>query len=507
MNKLIDRGTRVLYCLFLGLILILLMFFSGMEHACQRTFLLPDYALMLGGLLVLAAGAYLPLPAAQGRRYGWWVLGMCLLLFAVQLLVATQTYFWPGWDADTVLINANTLAFGDTWDLSYGYYATYPNNLLITVLEKWLLQLAAWLGIGEPQRLLVLAAVNCAINSLSCALVYRTLCIMARPRTALLGFGLSVALFGLSPWTLVPYTDSLALVFPILMLWNVLRPAATRAGKAGKWALLGILAGVGYAIKPQTLIVAIAVGLVALGQCFGKGQYKRLPALLLSAALVVTCFVGVRLGLNQLYVGEGFELEPDERFGVSHYLMMGLNETTNGVWSPEDVALSAECNGADERTRTNLTQSAQRLADMGVGGYARHLAKKTLVNYDDGTFAWGMEGVFFKESYDAPDTTLAPLLRGLTYPDGAGFALRSTLAQAVWLLVLMLCFCAGLGAGERGRCVLLLSLVGLMLFEALFEARARYLYHFAPLFCVAAALGLQNLRRLARRPLRRPDGQ
>ena len=41
--------------------------------------------------------------------------------------------------------------------------------------------------------------------------------------------------------------------------------------------------------------------------------------------------------------------------------------------------------------------------------------------------------------------------------------------------------------------VLLLSLIGLIVFETIFEARARYLYIYVPVFCIAAVMGLDKL--------------
>lgn len=42
----------------------------------------------------------------------------------------------------------------------------------------------------------------------------------------------------------------------------------------------------------------------------------------------------------------------------------------------------------------------------------------------------------------------------------------------------------------------MLAVIGLTAFELLFEARARYLYTYVPVYCVLAALGMQEIRRL-----------
>ena len=42
--------------------------------------------------------------------------------------------------------------------------------------------------------------------------------------------------------------------------------------------------------------------------------------------------------------------------------------------------------------------------------------------------------------------------------------------------------------------VLMMSLVGLTIFEMLFEARARYLYIYAPIFITLSIIGLKNIK-------------
>ena len=67
--------------------------------------------------------------------------------------------------------------------------------------------------------------------------------------------------------------------------------------------------------------------------------------------------------------------------------------------------------------------------------------------------------------------------------------------------VLALCAAASLGRRDERVAVLMLALIALTLFETLFEARARYLFIFAPLYITLAVCGVQALadRRTARK--------
>ena len=119
-----------------------------------------------------------------------------------------------------------------------------------------------------------------------------------------------------------------------------------------------------------------------------------------------------------------------------------------------------------------------------------------LIAYSDGTFAWGMEGVFFYQLYDCPNNAAAPFMRSLFYRNGDNYMVFVTLEQFVWILVLLLCMCSSFSMvkGKRNELLLLmLSLIGLTIYLLLFEVRARYLYTYVPIFCILAASGKQQI--------------
>lgn len=91
----------------------------------------------------------------------------------------------------------------------------------------------------------------------------------------------------------------------------------------------------------------------------------------------------------------GYELDREQNFTVTHFLMMGLSDERNGVYDQNDVEYSASFTDRAARQEANRTVIKERIQEYGVGGMVEHLAKKTLTNYNDGTFAWGGEGDFF----------------------------------------------------------------------------------------------------------------
>ena len=70
----------------------------------------------------------------------------------------------------------------------------------------------------------------------------------------------------------------------------------------------------------------------------------------------------------------------------------------------------------------------------------------------------------------------------------------------MWLLVLLGCALAFIFRKKKEpqsplEIVMILSLVGLTIFEWIFESRARYLYCYIPLYIFLACLGLERMIR------------
>ena len=84
-------------------------------------------------------------------------------------------------------------------------------------------------------------------------------------------------------------------------------------------------------------------------------------------------------------------------------------------------------------------------------------------------------------------------LRNYFYKDWKYNYIFKELMQIIWLLVLSLAFLSGIKDKENKNTIIYLSLIGITLFLLIFEARARYLYCYAPLFVLAALIGLNNI--------------
>lgn len=508
----LEKCIAWLFAAIMGLLLVLVLFFQNMRYLCKRNFLLPNIALVCMVLvlwvLFTAAGRWV-----SRRRvvHSFWdakkldraVAWASVCLFLAQLYIVFNIFFLTAWDPGTVWRTALSFVEENPWPWGVSYFSRYPNNLLLLLTETTLLKLHYKVGfLPEPYTAMCCIWLDCAAISLACYLTYRELCLFTRRRYALAGFLLCAILAGFSPWMCVFYSDSLGILFPILTLYLYSKPRKTRPGAAYGKAAAVVVGCIGYFLKPQCLIPVIGILCVELIRLLQEKRIQRAGsfALLLLLAVVTIKLTGGLLVWG--YESNGVSLDSEEAIGASHFLMMGLNEETDGIYSEEDMQYSASFVTAKERRQANLSVAAARLRQMGPVGLAQHFAKKLLIGYNDGTFFWGGDGNFFPNADFNANNWMAPRLKALFYPEGhksppAGqkYPYLALAEQTAWISVLLFTGCFGLASLKKsavpGLSVLKLTVVGAVLFMMLFETRARYAFLNVPIFCVLAALGME----------------
>lgn len=470
-----------------------------------RAFLLPRPALMaLGALgLSLLTALFLrfprsrrphsrrPLSRRAARGLG---LAALLALFACQALFAYHAYFIPGLDPGTLLSSAYAAAGGDG-TVDQFYFNLYPNNILL--LRAFTLVFRAFRRLTGGARLdrctLILILLQYALFSAVLLLTHRlALRLSGSRRFALAAAAVCAAFVGFSPWLLIPYSDAVALLFPVLIL-TLYQAALAGERPALCWCAMGAAALVGYLVKPQASIPFIAVCALELVRRLMARDLKRFFAtgVLLIAAFALT-------GPLERALMHGSGVVRRENWGVTplHYAVMGLNEESGGGYSVEDLTRTLSETDPARLRSIQLDVLRTRLTEMGPSGLAAHLVKKTRLNFSDGTFAWNPSWIL-GEPVEDKDAVLSPFLKDLL---GFGAARRHgalcACLEAVWLALLLGSLCApfvlrGAGRSSGVFCALLLSLIGLALFETVFEASARYLFAFAPLYVLCGLSGIR----------------
>lgn len=513
MSRWIKSGIALLFSVMMLCILVLIIgCFDQIAFASKREFLIGQGMMLCIGLSAAALGmaavhGLSRIEAARRLEPAARIL-VWPMLFVLQLVLCYFSYFLTGWDAGMMLEYARWVGVYGATTVNDLYYSMYPNNVLITMIFGGIMRVFAWVTGGEPgleRCALAVIAVQCLLNTLTGAMCWDIMRRWTRSRAIAWMTALVYAAFvGLSPWLMIPYTDSTALFLPVLILWlYVLKE------RLGMWAFagIGLLAGFGYRLKPQAVIVVIALVMVeaAYGLCARhiKRMMVQLGVLLLAMLVMIGPFFDAVVRLS------GFDLDEEMNVGALHYVMMGLNEASNGGFYAGDEKITISVPTRAERKAIQLAEIESRLQRYGLSGMAAHLAKKTLTNYADGTFAWAIEGQFVNQEIEDKDSLISPLLKRLVYPDEHGQVLvLGTYAQCIWLALLLGALMGSLTL-LAGKCdesplflTMMLAIIGLTAFELLFEARARYLFIYAPVYVMLGVNGLWSGFDMLRRRLR-----
>jgi len=459
---------------------------------------------LIGGLVLGLMGFGVSrLPKTAGAK-GHKLLILCtLLLLAYQLIYSYLTWFVTGWDSYVVIGNANFILDGNTALLDQTYYSHYPNNIFLTWLYTLLLGLGRLVGVGN----FILIAFQCLLSALTGALAFLVSEKLTGSTPAAWWTWAVYALFmGTSPWVMIPYSDATGLIFPLLALW-LYQQEWTDRRELLRWALMGAVTLVGFKLKPQLAIPAIALWLVEGANIFQTGETRQRAALFGKrlAAFALTFLLGMGLVEGAILPSTHIQPDREQTLGPAHFLMMGLREESSGGFYAEDVLYSFSIPTAKERTRENLRIAGERIKAYGPKGLIRHLSRKTALNYADGTFSWGVEGQFFLDLQEEDrDPVLSPFFKSLFYPGGSRRTGDTVFRQTLWLGLLLGCFGFLTGLTEKDKLsrpaqAALLAVLGLTLFELLFEARARYLYAYGGVFTVLGTAGWYRLASCFRR--------
>ena len=501
---------KIIYAIIFSIIITILLLSDDILYFCKKEFILSNGAIFCIVLMILLGCVsfyYCVKTNNQLLKNGSAVnidkvvLVGTVILFFGQSYVFYNAFSLSGWDTGLVRLFVDTTMTGGDMTSINDYFSTYPNNLLISYLYLFTLKINSAIGIFNGiYSYMCIVILNCIINSLSCWLSYKTAKIFISPIFALVAYILCIFSVGISGWSVVCYSDSLALFLPILSIYLYCRQYKNKKMQTFGFISSVFLSAIGYFIKPQCLFVVIAIVILEVWKLLINFSFKKLFRPIVLCLVVVLTFSFINIGLEHLNKKYNVQIDEEKTFGISHFLMMGANEETNGVYALEDVVFSSTFDSAEKRKEANINVFKERVVSM-KGGLITHLIKKMLTTFNDGTFAWGGEGTFFLETPDNINNKMAPFLKSI-YHFGDRSSYFATFQHLVWFFILLssllTVFSKKKNYDQSKLSLFWIVLLGFVLYEMLFEARARYIYIFVPLFCTLASIGVRNISVLAR---------
>ncbi|MBP3043167.1 hypothetical protein KKR91_09150 [Arthrobacter jiangjiafuii] len=463
-------------------------------------------------VLALMAGLYLGLRKAAQFLVRHRVLAglgaaaVWVLLFALQVRLAYAVRLPADWDAYAVYSSAAGLAQGTQTEIDPGYFSLNTNNILITLLLSAYFRLAVFLGVADLE--MAAAVLNAVVLFTGIALTYAAARILGGRTLAAFTLLPSTVFVLLSPWLGVVYSDTVGLVFPVLILFLLLAAGRARslAVRIPLWVLAGGAGAVGYGIKPTVLICLVAAALTAACSPALRRRRPGAMAVVLGFAVVAgSFFAGHRLitVFEQQTPVISFNVEDNPAaMPPTHFLKVGAQSFAGphglyyGCYNEADYLGTVTVADPEEKFRQGLDAYQERVAAMGPGGYLSFLNHKLLWVTGDGSFfSWG-EGRLTGNNFVSADPG-DRVIQDFFGNNRPGFPWLLSLWQGTWFLVLALVAVPlVLRSPNLMRpevTALRIALLGLLLFLLLSEGRARFLYLYVPYFILLASLSFQTI--------------
>ena len=477
------RILFILYALLLGMTV-----FGGI--AADLRYAANPLALLLPVILFvftcLFFGAFLQKYAVQKSLCFHGIAGAaCVLLFACNVAAGLQLRYAPLFDLEAIYQGA--IAWAETGSFtnavfesaSQEYFYMFPNNLGGMTLLFVFFKFAALFRITD------FFAVAVCCNSL---LIACTVNITAQIARRLYGnaAGLLVLFFVLmSPpfyfMGAVFYTDTLAMLFPVLAFYLYLRAheSDTYARRTVRGALCGLCLAMGAFIKFTVLIAGIAM-LIHAVCTLRKHTWKQTAVELASAILCIALLFAVRDAY--FYSRHMNRADADrQQIPLSHWVMMGLGES--GGYSPDDYAYTRSFATLQERDTAARAEIRRRIGDHGGRGLVSLFYTKGKIAFGDGTYELNTY-LDDRPVYDAP-------LHALLLPGGAYYPLYEQACTAAFFGVQLLALAGAVRTvcakrADFAHLVPHLCVLGVLLFLCMWEISGRYVLHFLPVLLLCA---------------------
>lgn len=507
-----DLFIRKITAIFLTLISMLILAInlskSNLEYYCKRNFLLNNISLIFMGIIILFLLTFIyvknkdKLDRLLNRTTKRTFVILAVIFFFIQVFLCVNIFFTTGWDVGILISNAQNIASGDIQNLNNAYFSKYNNNLFLVGIFSLIFRTANFIGItSSPVQLMIIVTLQCILSSICGYLILvTTKDITSSYKYAYISWILYVILLGTSPWLVIPYSDSMALILPIA-IFRLFYLIKNNKHIYWKWFGISLLSYLGFRIKPQAFIIFIAIVIVGFIHILTNIKAVDFKKLFKAGSVILITFI-ISSKLTGIFINSlGFNLDKNKQFGLTHFAMMGLNPGTDGVWDENDVNYSDSFKDTESRKKANINEIKKRLSNYGFNGFINHSIKKSLINFNDGTFCFAGEGTFYVNMSKDKIKIISPFLKETLLSSGKYYKYSAVFRHGTWILLLLMILGISISnlkiiSANLDISVLCLSLIGIIIFEMIFEPRARYLYIYVPLYIICGTIGLHNFYNL-----------
>ena len=417
----------------------------------------------------------------------------------------------------------------NTDKIMHGYYSRYANNLFLTYIFLNIYKLSKVIGIYNGYFLLLF--IQSIIFSVGGYLIYKIADMYFKERYKIYSvctWIIYMIIVGLSPHIVLTYSDGIGMFLSLLLTYIIFKLEDRKILKNKKEIIRNRilktililfftnLTIISYYIKPQIIIVSIAYGIIKLTNIILSIIKKYIIKLKTIKSkkiinnknkiqtniyyIIIILLIMLTGYMTYTYIRKannsmGIDVDKEKRFNITHYAMLGWNTESKGVFTIKDENFSGKYEKLKDREKANIEELKKRISEMGIGGVINQIARKTLTNYNDGTFSGVATFVYIRDEYKIQglDNNLSEFLKNVYYERGKYNQIYTQIMQCLWISILIFNMFSYNDSKSRKIAIIILALIGLFLFETIFEARSRYSFVYVPLYIFIGVIGIKNV--------------
>ena len=417
----------------------------------------------------------------------------------------------------------------NTDKIMHGYYSRYANNLFLTYIFLNIYKLSKVIGIYNGYFLLLF--IQSIIFSLGGYLIYKIADMYFKERYKIYSvctWIIYMIIVGLSPHIVLTYSDGIGMFLSLLLTYIIFKLEDRKILINNKEIIRNIilktililfftnLTIINYYIKPQIIIVSIAYGIIKLTNIIlsiikkyiiklktinskkiinNKNKIQTNIYYIIIILLIMLTGYMTYTYIRKANNSMGIDVDKEKRFNIKHYAMLGWNTESKGVFTIKDENFSGKYEKLKDREKANIEELKKRITEMGIGGVINQIARKILTNYNDGTFSGVATFVYIRDEYNIQglDNNLREFLKNVYYERGKYNQIYTQIMQCLWISILIFNMFSYNDSKSRKIAIIILALIGLFLFETIFEARSRYIFVYVPLYIFIGVIGIKNV--------------
>ena len=395
-----------------------------------------------------------------------------LLLIGLLLPISSVT------DLSHIIEYVNRMFSLDTLTITGSYFSKYTNQIPLLIFTYFFTKIGSIFGCTNV--VLMGTIFNALFMAIMVFFIYLTGKELKDEKKGLLALIFTVINPIFYLYSSYFYTDTLCMPFAIIGLYLAIK--CIKADNIKKKILFGILSGLIFFIglKIRIVVVILLIAILALILINKEIKHK----LKIYLALLIGLAVGL-LGFKVIYNYFDINLNSNEAFPITHWLMMGLNEEHTGGYNGNDHDLTFNEETYEEKKEANIEEIKTRLKELGPIGLIKLEGAKIARTWSSGNY-----GVYAKLNNTSDGTGIYEYLGG--YGNTNIFLKYSLQILKTYISCMIL-----LGLITRFRKkdttyhyedIIYIALFGAILFYILWEAAQRYSLSFLPWMIIPLGL-------------------